>query len=237
MKKTLISVIIVLLAILLVNSMWNGLNIFKYRVSSINDMKNLNQKLDNEIQQVELLNSSEYVNEINNLNIAINDFEIKKSEYLDLVNNKSISEIEAATKEEKYEIEFLWTSLGFKARANNLWLRANVVSPSNGLTGQYDLNITVRGGFTEIESFIRGIEKDVNLGFKIEEFSMIPYLTEEEAKMQASAKEEDKDKYPTGETIEARFTIRNVIINLVNFGYEEYTIEENIEQIISSEEA
>lgn len=216
MKRILMSIIILLLIILLVISMINGINIAKYRISSISDIKSLNQKLDEEIQQVDLLNSSTYANELNKLNTAINNLELKKSEYIDLVNTKSISEIEAATKEEKYEIEFLWTSLGFKAKANNLWLKANVTNPSNGLSGQYDINITVRGGYTEIEEFIKSIENDVNLGFKIEEFIMLPYQSEEE-KEDSNSSNDAKEKEPTGEILEARFTIRNIVINLINF--------------------
>ena len=54
------------------------------------------------------------------------------------------------------------------------------------------------------------------MGFRIEEFSMIPYLTKAEAIKQAAASEEDKDKYPTGRTLEAKFVIKNVSVNLVN---------------------
>ena len=201
--------------------MFKGFNIGNFRIMSIEDLKNLNQKLDNEIQNVELLSNINYAGNKNILNTSINKLETKKTEYLDLVNSKSISEIEAATKEEKYEIEFLWTRIGFHAQANDLWLKAVVTNPSNGLPGQYDIKITTRGGFADIENFIRSIEKDVNLGFKIEEFSMIPYLTEEEATLQASASE--KDQYPTGRTLEAKFVIKNVAVNLVNLAEESTT--------------
>ena len=216
MKKLILAIIILLLVIVLGISMYKGINLGKYRISSIEDIKIANNKLDSEIQKVDLLNTTNYVSKKNELSIAINALETKKKEYLDLVNSKTISEIEEATRQEKYEIEFLWTRIGFYAQANNLWLKAALTNPSNGLTGQYDIKITVKGGFSDIEAFIRGIEKDVNLGFRIEEFSMIPYLTKEEAALQAAASEEDKDKYPSGKNLEAKFVIKNVSINLVN---------------------
>jgi len=229
MKKILISFIILLLMIILCISIFKGFDIGNFRIASIEDIKKLNQKLDNEIQNVELLNDTNYAGKKSILNTSINKLETKKTEYLDLVNSKSISEIEAATKEEKYEIEFLWTRIGFHAQANDLWLKAVIANPSNGLPGQYDIKITTRGGFADIENFIRSIEKDVNLGFKIEEFSMIPYLTKEEAALQASASEEDQ--YPTGRTLEVKFVIKNVAINLVNL------VEENSTSITTSKEA
>ena len=229
MKKIVLAIIILLLIIILSISMYKGISIAKYRISSVEDVKNANTKLDNEIQKVELINNVNYQNSKNELSIAVNELETKKKEYLDLVNSKTISEIEDATRQEKYEIEFLWTRIGFHAQANDLWLKAVIANPSNGLPGQYDIKITTRGGFADIENFIRSIEKDVNLGFKIEEFSMIPYLTKEEAALQASASEEDQ--YPTGRTLEVKFVIKNVAINLVNL------VEENSTSITTSKEA
>ena len=215
MKKIILLVIIVLLMTILGISMFKGINIGKYRVSSVEDIKTADTKLDNEIQNVELLNRVNYAEKKNTLSSAFNEFETKKNEYYDLVNSKTIKEIEDATRQEKYDIEFLWTRIGFYAQANNLWLKAVITNPSNGLDGQYDIKLTVRGGFTDIEAFIRGIEKDVNLGFRIEEFSMIPFLTKEEELKQASAPEDEKDQYPTGRTIEAKILVRNVSINLL----------------------
>ena len=217
MKKIILLVIIVLLMTILGISMFKGINIGKYRVSSVEDIKTADTKLDNEIQNVELLNRVNYAEKKNTLSSAFNEFETKKNEYYDLVNSKTIKEIEDATRQEKYDIEFLWTRIGFYTQANNLWLKAILTNPSNGIEGQYDIKIAIRGEYAGVEQFIRGIEKDVNLGFRIEEFSMIPFLTEEEKELQDKAiKQEEKDKYPTGKTVEAKLLIRNVSVNLVN---------------------
>ena len=53
MKKIVLAIIILLLIIILSISMYKGISIAKYRISSVEDVKNANTKLDNEIQKVE----------------------------------------------------------------------------------------------------------------------------------------------------------------------------------------
>lgn len=230
MRKISIIVIIILLIGILIASMYKGFDIGKIKIASLIDIKTSNQLLDDKIDQVEQLNEISYKNEEAKLSTSINSFNTKKMEYNNLVYSKSISEREAAIKEEKYELEFIWTQIGFYANYRRLWLKAALTNPSNGLNEQYDINITVRGGYNQIKEFINDIETDHRLGFRIEEFSMIPFLTEEEKALQANASEKDKDNYPTGNTLETKIKIRNVAINLVNIAQTEDTLENAIKE-------
>ena len=204
MKKVILTCIVALLAIILVVTINKGIHIGNFEVASLSEIKEQNEQVDNKIESVEKLNNQTYPYTRSMLDTAINTYEVKKSQYIDLVNSKSISEIEAATKEETYEIEFLWTYLGLYATNNNIWLKANVTTPSNGLPSQYDINITARGGYTQIKNYIYSIENDTNLGFKIEDFSLIPYRVD------------NSDDGQVQNILEGKFTIRNVAINLVN---------------------
>lgn len=220
MRKILMIFITIILIAILISSMYKGIGIGKFKIASLIDINLSNQKLDDKIKTVNQLNEINYNSEKNNLGTAINNLENKRKEYDDLVNSKSISEKEAAIKEEKYELEFIWTQIGFYANYRMVWLKMALTDPSNGLNDQYDMNITAVGGFDAIKEFINDIETDPRLGFRIEEFSMIPFLTEKEAEEQSQAKDEDKDKYPTGNALEAKFKIKNVAINLVNLAKE-----------------
>ena len=97
MKKLILAIIILLLVIVLGISMYKGINLGKYRISSIEDIKIANNKLDSEIQKVDLLNTTNYVSKKNELSIAINALETKKKEYLDLKDNSDF-DIERKTK-------------------------------------------------------------------------------------------------------------------------------------------
>ena len=83
-------------------------------------------------------------------------------------------EVQTANQIEKYEIETLWVKLGNHATKEGVVMKMDVTNGSSGAQGSYNLNFTATGGYVQIEDFISSIENDSTLGFKIEEFKMIP---------------------------------------------------------------
>ena len=83
-------------------------------------------------------------------------------------------EVQASNQIEKYEIEALWVKLGKHATSEGVVMKMDVKPGSSGAQGVYNLNFTATGGYVQIEEFISSIENDSTLGFKIEEFKMIP---------------------------------------------------------------
>ena len=53
-------------------------------------------------------------------------------------------------------------------------MQMDVIKGNNSLEDMYDLKFTATGSYISISDFIYAIENDSTLGFKIEEFKMIP---------------------------------------------------------------
>ena len=71
----------------------------------------------------------------------------------------------------------MWTRIGNYAKDYHITLKMQV---ANGSTkGVYNLIITAVGKYHDVASFIYAIENDSRLGFKIEDFSMTQYISEE----------------------------------------------------------
>ena len=47
-----------------------------------------------------------------------------------------------------------------------------------GVSNQYNMSFTVTGAYLDISEFVYQIEKDPELGFRIEEFTLVPYSEE-----------------------------------------------------------
>ena len=89
-----------------------------------------------------------------------------KEEYQDLADVSTKSEINKATTVETYTVEFLWTRLGRHATAEGVYLS---YTPTNT-----SIKFTVSGDYIPILSFVSAIENDSKLGFRIENFKLIP---------------------------------------------------------------
>ena len=179
----------------------DGLNIGNYRILSWREIKDNNEKLDGEIENLEKLITVTFKNEQSNLNESYKQLLIKKNEYADLVLYSSESEIEKATRTEVYETEFLWTKLGNYATKNNgIDMKIDVVKGSSGEENVYNLNFTLVGEYVNISDFLSSIENDSKLGFRINNFSLVPVASNSET--------------GNSNSLQATFTVENVGINL-----------------------
>lgn len=163
-----------------------------------------------------MLNNQSLETNINNLQARINgeyktaqlavktketDLQKAKQSYQDKITYSTEEELQNANNIDKYEIGYLWTKLGVYARKNNLELQADL--KDTGVTFENkddasdsakmcDLNITITGEYLNVSEFVYAIENDNNLGFRIRNFSLVPYSETE---------------------LQGRFTITNVGIN------------------------
>ncbi len=201
MRKFLIFLLLLLLVVAGFFMVKDGLNIGNYRILSWREIKDNNEKLDGEIENLEKLITVTFKNEQSNLNESYKQLLIKKNEYADLVLYSSESEIEKATRTEVYETEFLWTKLGNYATKNNgIDMKIDVVKGSSGEENVYNLNFTLVGEYVNISDFLSSIENDSKLGFRINNFSLVPVASNSET--------------GNSNSLQATFTVENVGINL-----------------------
>ena len=192
MKKILFIVIIFLLLLLTYFSFSKGITLGNFKISSIDQIKEKNNELDEQIEKTNELIDTTYPNALNSLKTASNKLETAKSEYLKLSSLSSEEDIIKATIAESYDIGLLWTKIGNYARSKGTNVEMSVASSSSsGVKGIYNLNFTVNGSYVSIISFLEAIENDSLLNFRIRNFKLLPY---------------------EGSILKATFTVTNVAI-------------------------
>lgn len=166
MRKILIGILTILLIVMAVLVITKGLTIGNFKILSVKQIIEGNDKLTSEISQTEKLIRSDYPAKLEDLDGNVSNLLVAKEEYQDLADVSTKSEINKATTVETYTVEFLWTRLGRHATAEGVYLS---YTPTNN-----SIKFTVSGDYIPILSFVSAIENDSKLGFRIENFKLIP---------------------------------------------------------------
>ena len=174
MRKVLIVALILLLLLLGGYLLINKLEIGSLEILGVREIKSESEKLDSKIQEASKLSSTDYQTELSNLNSSLKTLQKEKQSYEDLVALSNNNDIDAATKFETYEIEYIWTKIGNHATTEGVIMKLEVTRGSSNTKGLYDLKFTVTGNYIGISDFIYDIENDTSLGFKIENFKIAP---------------------------------------------------------------
>lgn len=166
MRKILIGILTILLIVMAVLVITKGLTIGNFKILSVKQIIEGNDKLTSDLSQTEKLIKSDYPAKLESLDSNVSDLLAAKEEYQDLADVSTKSEINMATTVETYTVEFLWTRLGRHATAEGVYLS---YTPTNN-----SIKFTVSGDYIPILSFVSAIENDSKLGFRIENFKLIP---------------------------------------------------------------
>lgn len=166
MRKILIGILTILLIVMAVLVITKGLTIGNFKILSVKQIIEGNDKLTAEISETEKLIRSNYPTELETLDSTVSSLLAAKEEYQDLADVSTKSEINKATTVETYTVEFLWTRLGRHATAEGVYLS---YTPTNN-----SIKFIVSGDYIPILSFVSAIENDSKLGFRIENFKLIP---------------------------------------------------------------
>lgn len=187
MRKILLGLLTLILVGILGLAVTSELNIGDFHLGySVSDIIDKNDELDLSIANLQSKISGEYADIQTSLSSSFINLQKSKEDYLNQVKYSTEEEMQKANVSEQYKIGYLWTTIGLYATRNNCFLRRVEVSNANsGIENQYNLTFTTIGEYLDISNFIYAIEKDTNLGFRIEEFNMIPY-TGGENKLQAT---------------------------------------------------
>ncbi len=180
MRKILISILIALLLTLATFIAIQGFEIGPIKVLSYTGIKNESIKLDEKIQEASKKVEKDYKNAVSTVKQNAQKLEEKQKEYEDMTLANSEQDVMLANKISKYEVEKLWTKLGTHATTEGITLKIDIISTGQTIEIQkdsiklYDLQFTANGTYISITDFISDIENDSELGFKIEEFTLIP---------------------------------------------------------------
>lgn len=174
MKKLLILILIGLLLILSIFAIVKGINIGKIEVLSINNIQEKSKQLDEKIQQASKIAEKDYSQAIEEVEENTKKLKQQKRKYENMTQISEDGDNQSTNQIERYEIETLWVKLGNHATSEGATMKMDILQGSTGAANTYNLRFTVTGTYISIVDFISDIENDSTLGFKIEEFKMIP---------------------------------------------------------------
>lgn len=174
MKKLLILILIALLLALSIFIFMNGVSIGNVQVLGIGGIQSRSEALNEKIQQATVLAEKTYKEAVSDVDTNAKKLEQEKKNYEDMTTVSSDSDVQAANQLERYEIETLWVRLGNHATSQGVVMQMDVLPSSSGAKDTYNLRFTATGSYISITDFISAIENDSTLGFKIEDFKMVP---------------------------------------------------------------
>lgn len=194
MRKILISILIIGLLVLAYFTATEGLDILGLRILSIYEIADRNKELSNKIEETSQLASVAYPKSKKDLETSAKSLLKQKDAYADLVSFSSSEQVDAASKFQVYDMEYLRARFGTYATKNGVKIKIDVLA--GAANEQYNLNFTATGRYVGITEFISAIEKDTSFAFRIESFKLVPQTNTD--------------------TLQATFSINNVSIKNIN---------------------
>ncbi len=172
MKKILIAILIILLIMLATYTIIDGIQIGNFEVLSYAKIMEHNDELEAKITEAATLTSVTFPEKLQALTAASSQLVTTREQYQDKIAYSSEEDVRRAKEIKNYNVEFLFTRLGNYAKQHGL--NMDLAPQTTSATGVYDLKFILRGKYSSISEFIRSIENDTNLNFKIENFKLTP---------------------------------------------------------------
>lgn len=166
---------LILIGLLLILSIYiviSGFEVGNIQVLSYRGIQEKNEQLNGKIQEASKLAEKDYKQTVSMVQESSKKLEQSKKEYDDMTVTSSDGSMQMSGQIERYEVETLWVKLGNYATSEGAIVRIDIVRGNTSNT--YNLKFTVNGSYISITDFISDIENDSTLGFKIEDFKMIP---------------------------------------------------------------
>lgn len=168
MKKIGLILISIILLYLLINTIMNGLTLgSSLKIPSYKELVSSNDNLDANISQLNNLIKGSYAIKQGEVAKAKNDFEANKQAYESLAANATDEQLEAATKEETFLLDYLWIVVGNYANDNNVKFMMNATNDDN-----YTIKFDVTGSYISIINFIYDLANDSQLRFIIDNIQL-----------------------------------------------------------------
>lgn len=204
MRKILIGIIIILLAIGTYMFLINGVSLGKLKVYGVKEIQSLGKTLDDKVNKASELVNIDFNNANKNLNNSLTELQSKRKEYENKIATSNPEDIKNAMTTETHEIQFLWTKLGNYATKNGLKLTLDLKNSSAGVANEKDLDFTIEGSYLGVTNFLYSIEDDEKLEFRVEDFKLIP----------VSVTTNNGEQATTTSSLQAKFSVKAINVNL-----------------------
>lgn len=201
MKKTLISIIGVILLILICVFAFKGISIGKLSVYSWKAIKEQSLNLDKKVEEANTQINQNYAKSVADIETATSNLKKLKEEYEEKVGLNGGLGI---TQIEKYKIEYLWGIVGGYAKKEGVKITLDIQETS--ITDTHNINFSIYGPYTGITNFIYDIENDDELNYRIKDFKIEPSATT------TTTTSDNKVTTVSTDTLKATFVVENIII-------------------------
>ena len=134
----------------------------KIDVVSYNDLKSNKEKLDNDMKQLNSLNTEKLDAAAESVRLEQKNYEAKKNEYDTLALTASKEDIAEANKIERYLLDYLWIRVGNYANDNAVKFK---MTPDDV---NATLSFDITGSYVSVINFIYDIQNDSELNFKVD---------------------------------------------------------------------
>ena len=165
-KKVLLLILVVILAVGLYSSFAHGVSIKlfgkTYETSSYTDIAKLSQTLVTQKKVLEDKNNIDFPKAKTRQQAAISNFRTNKSEYDELSLKASPEDIINANKKEEYYLDYLWVKIGSYANVNDVKV---LIEPSSNELAR--INFNVSGQYIAVINFLYDLQNDEDLQFNI----------------------------------------------------------------------
>lgn len=166
--KSKVSMFLILIFIILLFVLgFYGFKIGNFKISSISQIIEKNDNLNEKVYEINTLTAQTYPENIDKLKDTFDRYEVQKKKYEEL----SLFTDEDAFETKQYDISYLWRVIGKHATNRGLKLGINVNKSIMG-NNAYDFSFEFSGEYTEISQFIVDIENDSDLYFRIYDFKL-----------------------------------------------------------------
>ncbi|MBR3280332.1 MAG: hypothetical protein IKI57_00600 [Clostridia bacterium] len=169
-KKLLLLILVIVLAIGLWNSYSKGVSInlgsLKVETCSYTSLIDKAKELSRKTNELNTANNSTYPAELRNLDIAKSNFKVNKNDYDDLAARASVEEIRAVNQTKEYLLDYLWMKIGTYANDNDVKVLIDHKEK------EAKINFDVSGQYIAVINFIYDLERDADLSFNVDNIVM-----------------------------------------------------------------
>lgn len=216
MRKLLMIFLMFLLIVLMVTIVIRGIKIGSFQIYSYKEIQQANEELNKQIAEASVITSTTYQGKMSDLNTSAKRLLTEREQYQDKIAYSTPEEVQKAKQIAEFKQSFLSVKLGNYATKEGIDLTLQYMAGTIEETG--DLHFIVKGKYYSISEFLRDIENDKDLYFRIENFTMLPNDSTEILKAEFDVKgiKLDVDNSITNPTIVNPTDTNNTTTNETN---------------------
>lgn len=212
MRKIILYILLISLVIFSVFIVYKGIP--EIKIESYSSISQENKKLNTLITEANNQKEVEYKKKSDALNTAHKLLESNKESYQELLEIGVDSNGIPLSKIQEYEIEKIWITIGNYAQKEGVDVKMEITS-NNSVAGTYDLNFTASGSYTSIEDFLRDLQGDNTLVFKIENFKLVAGGTRSSTNNTVGNTAENTASDESSGILTATFVCKDIKLNIV----------------------